>query len=62
MIAGILIIVLIGLVIFVGPALIIWALNVLLASIGIATIALCFKTWLAAFVLMLMLGGTASKR
>jgi len=55
------IIILVALVIFVGPAIMIWAVNVLLAAIGIATIALGFKTWFAMLIIMIFLGGSASK-
>ena len=55
-----LIIVLLIALIFVGPAVMLWAVNVLLAAIGIATIGLCFKTWFACLCIMALLRGVSS--
>ena len=40
----------------VGPLITIWSLNVLLASMNIATIAFTLKTWFATLLLMMTFG------
>ena len=46
----------------VGPLITIWSLNVLLASMNIATIAFTLKTWFATLLLMMTFGaGRVSK-
>lgn len=40
-------------IIGVGPLITIWSLNVLLASMNIATIAFTLKTWFATLLLMM---------
>ena len=46
----------------VGPLITIWSLNVLLASMNIATIAFTLKTWFATLLLMMTFGaGRAAK-
>lgn len=51
-----LILAIILLVIGVGPLITIWSLNVLLASMNIATIAFTLKTWFATLLLMMTFG------
>lgn len=40
----------------VGPLITIWSLNVLLASMNLATIAFTLKTWFATLLLMMTFG------
>jgi len=52
---------LIILIIWLGPIIAIWAANVLLSAIGIATIPFTLKTWFAMLLLVIFFSGTGGK-
>ena len=56
------ILIIIALAIWLIPLLGIWAINVLLASVGATVIPVTFKTWLATLVIIAIFGGSSSAR